>query len=90
MQNKADVVGLPIEVPEIDEATPLGAAMIAGIGTGVYRDEEDAFAKVRRKGKTYRPTARLAKTYAEGFEIYREMYPALSALNWKIADRAQA
>ena len=89
MQNKADVVGLPIEVPEIEEATPLGAAMIAGIGTGVYRDEEDALAKVCRKGKTYRPNAKLAKAYAEGFEIYREMYPALSAINWKIAERGR-
>jgi xylulokinase len=34
MQNKADVVGRPIEVPAIEEATPLGAAMLAGIGIG--------------------------------------------------------
>jgi xylulokinase len=88
MQNKADVVGLPIEVPEIEEATPLGAAMIAGIGTGVYRDEEDAFTKVRRAGRTYRPNAKLAKTYALGFEVYRQIYPALSTLHWEIADRA--
>ena len=31
MQNKADVVGRPIEVPAIEEATPLGAAILAGI-----------------------------------------------------------
>ena len=28
MQNKADVVGRPIEVPDIEEATPLGAASV--------------------------------------------------------------
>ena len=37
MQNKADVVGKPIEVPQLDEAVPLGAAILAGIGTGIYR-----------------------------------------------------
>ena len=38
LQNKADMVGalfgLPIEAPAVDEATPLGAAMLAGIGVG--------------------------------------------------------
>jgi sugar (pentulose or hexulose) kinase len=42
MQNKADVTGLPVEVPEVEEATPLGAAILAGIGVGLYRDEQDA------------------------------------------------
>jgi xylulokinase len=36
MQNKADMVGLPLEVPEVEDATPLGAAMLAGIGVGIY------------------------------------------------------
>jgi xylulokinase len=35
MQNKADVVGQRIEVPEIEDATPLGAAMLAGIGVAL-------------------------------------------------------
>ena len=50
MQNKADVVGRPIEVPELDEAVPLGAAILAGIGVGLYRDEQDAFERVYRPG----------------------------------------
>ncbi len=37
MQNKADITGLPIEVPDVEEATPLGAAILAGIGVGLYR-----------------------------------------------------
>ena len=50
MQNKADMVGLSIEVPEVEDATPLGAAMLAGIGVGLYRDEQDAFEHVYRPG----------------------------------------
>ena len=30
MQNKADMVGMTIEVPAVEDATPLGAAMLAG------------------------------------------------------------
>jgi len=43
MQNKADVAGRPVEVASVEEASPLGAAMLAGIGVGLYRDAEDAF-----------------------------------------------
>ncbi|MBE3068658.1 MAG: hypothetical protein IMZ66_00320 [Planctomycetes bacterium] len=88
MQNKADVVGKPIEAPEIEEATPLGAAILAGIGVGVYRDAEDAYDRVHRPGRVYEPDARLAPVYAAGFDVYRRMYPALREIHGKMAGRA--
>jgi len=81
MQNKADVVGRPIEVPEVEEATPLGAAILAGIGMGVFRDEQDAFEHVYKPGKTYHPDPEAAAQYAKGFEIYRQIYPALAPVS---------
>jgi xylulokinase len=39
---KADVLGMPIRVPRIREATALGAALLAGVGAGVYRDLGEA------------------------------------------------
>jgi xylulokinase len=77
MQNKADVVGKPIEVPELDEAVPLGAAILAGIGVGLYRDEADALEQVRKPGRTYEPTPALVNQYAEWFAKYEQLYPAL-------------
>ena len=44
MQNKADMLGRPLEVPAVTEASPLGAAILAGIGVGLYRDEQEAYA----------------------------------------------
>jgi xylulokinase len=87
MQNKADVTGLPIEVPEIEEATPLGAAILAGIGVGLYRDEQDAFERVYKKGKTYEPDVQLASKYAGWYEIYKQLYPALKPVNHQIYDQ---
>ncbi len=81
MQNKADVVARPIEVPDLDEAVPLGAAILAGIGVGLYRDEQEAFERVCRPGRTYEPNPELAPKYAEWFEIFRQIYPALRDLN---------
>lgn len=81
MQNKADVVGRPLEVPGIEEATPLGAAILAGIGVGLYQDERHAFEHVYRAGQRYEPDASRHARYAEGFQLYRQLYPALAALH---------
>lgn len=77
MQNKADVVGKPIEVPEIEEAVVLGAAILAGIGVGVYRDVADAYAHVHRPGRVYEPDAARNAAYREWFTTFESLYPAL-------------
>ncbi len=40
MQFQADVLGVPVVVPEIAETTALGAAYLAGVGAGVWTAEE--------------------------------------------------
>jgi sugar (pentulose or hexulose) kinase len=79
MQNKADVVGKPIEVPEIEEAVVLGAALLAGTGVGVYRDVADAYAQVHRPGRVYEPDLVLNARYREWFAAFESLYPALKA-----------
>jgi glycerol kinase len=39
MQFQADVLGVPVVVPEISETTALGAAFLAGVGTGVWSQD---------------------------------------------------
>jgi len=85
MQNKADVIGRPIEVPAIEEATPLGAAILAGIGIGLYADEQTAFHRVYKPGKTYHPDPNLSKQYAARFKIYRQLYPALRRISHQLS-----
>ncbi|MDR0448490.1 MAG: carbohydrate kinase, partial [Treponema sp.] len=38
MQMFADILGVRVEVPEAEELGALGAAMLAGVGVGVYKD----------------------------------------------------
>ena len=40
MQFQADVLGVPVSVPEISETTALGAAYLAGIAAGVWERAE--------------------------------------------------
>ena len=89
-QNKADVTGLSIEVPEVREATALGAAILAGIGVGLYRDEQDAFEHVYRPGKSYLPNPQLAPKYAEWYQIYKQLYPSLKPISHQLYDQFQA
>ncbi len=40
-QIQADLLGVPVERPEIVETTALGAAFVAGLGVGVWKSVED-------------------------------------------------
>ncbi|HUS94449.1 MAG TPA: FGGY family carbohydrate kinase [Patescibacteria group bacterium] len=84
MQNKADITGLPIEVPELEEATTLGAAILAGIGIGLYQNEQDAFEQVYKPGKIYQPDPQLANKYARCYQIYKQLYPALAPVSHQL------
>lgn len=81
MQNKADVLGRPIEVAAVEEASPLGAAILAGIGVGLYRDEEHAFERVGRAGRTFQPDPQAVQLYERRFDTYRQLYPALRGVH---------
>ena len=84
MQNKADVLGRPLEVPAVEEASPLGAAILAGIGVGLYRDEQDAYRRVCRPGKTYLPDASAAERYARWRPLHRQLYPATQPISHQL------
>jgi glycerol kinase len=40
-QRLADITGLGVERPKVIETTALGAAYLAGLGAGFFRDEKD-------------------------------------------------
>jgi xylulokinase len=84
LQTKADVTGRSIVVPELDEATCLGAALLAGIGVGIYRDEADAVKRTQREARHIEPDAARARRYDELYPIYREGYNAARAISLQI------
>jgi len=47
MQFQSDVLGVPVERPDMVETTALGAAGLAGLGAGVWRDTNE-FLSTRR------------------------------------------
>ncbi|HEY1813499.1 MAG TPA: glycerol kinase GlpK [Kofleriaceae bacterium] len=56
MQFQSDVLGVQIARPELVESTALGAAFLAGLGTGMWKDQEQ-LARTWREQKRFRPAA---------------------------------
>jgi len=74
LQIHADVFGVPFKQPEIPEGSALGAALLAGLGTAVWDDAEDAikdFVKIRR---VIEPDMGKHRQYLELSEQYRKIY----------------
>ena len=54
MQFLADILGAPVDRPEVLETTALGAAWVAGMRAGVYPDAE-GFARTWALDRTFEP-----------------------------------
>lgn len=88
MQIKADVSGLPITIPDVEEATCLGAAMAAGIGVGVFKSYEHAYSQFTLSQTVFEPDTNNHVIYQDRYQhIYADIYRALKSLNHKISDR---
>lgn len=85
MQIKADVGGCRFEVPAVAEATVFGAALVAGIGCGVYRDAAAALEQTRRP-----PTATFTpdqQRHAVYHRLYEDGYLPIQQPLRQIAER---
>ncbi len=78
---KADICGVPLRVPRVTEAACLGAAMLAGVASGVYRDIETAVNSTVRLDQHVVPDPQSETAYAVRFETYRQLHPALKNLH---------
>ncbi|WP_101911314.1 xylulokinase [Marasmitruncus massiliensis] len=80
MQIKADITGKRIEVPSSDTATALGAAILAGVGTNIYADFDEAVRRTVHIRCAYEPCETNLAVYSSTYQIYRELYENLKSL----------
>lgn len=76
-QIKSDITGKPILVPSSDTATTLGAAILAGVGVGLYESFEEAVSLTVENKRSHEPNAECADIYQKNYEIYLELYNQL-------------
>ncbi len=76
-QIKSDVTGKPVIVPSSDTATTLGAAILAGVGVGIYEDFEEAV-KLTVENKRYHvPNQADSNIYDRNYRKYLSLYEHL-------------
>ena len=86
-QNKADITGKLIEVPASAETTPLGAALISGIGIGIYKDAKEAYDQTYRISYICEPDLMNKALYDDYYGIYKSLYPDLKNISNNIYER---
>jgi autoinducer-2 kinase len=78
----ADVIGLPVRVPIVKEATALGAAIMAAKGIGIYPTITAAAKAMVKIEKTYQPVNRIHSEYLNLYQKWQEIY----AVQLKLSD----
>jgi xylulokinase len=84
VQIKADVLGRQLRVLDLKESTALGAALLAGVAAGVFRNEAESLAGLRHATRMVAPDPPNAALYDRCYrQVYSKIAPAL-----EVAQRA--
>ena len=81
-QMKADVLGRTMRMMELPEAAVVGAAMLAGMGAGIFSTADEALALSRRTAAAVAPAATQEEkaVYEERYKTYTTLYDRLRDL----------
>jgi xylulokinase len=83
----ADVFNSEIVLTNVTEGAAFGAALLAGVGAGVYEDVREACARTIRVTDSVEPGANVS-VYEDYYPTYRELYPALAPLFKRVSAAA--
>lgn len=76
-QIQADVFGIPLQQTMLTEQASVGAAVLAGVGAGVYSNVEEASNRIVRYGAVTPPDPQRHARYNELYAQFLELYPRL-------------
>ena len=77
LQIKADLLGIPVERPACPEASALGAAMLAAVGTGRFDGVQQASEAWYRSSRVFEPDMKRHEDYKEVIGRYLTLYESL-------------
>lgn len=80
----ADCLNKEIVLPEISEAASSGAAILAGVGSGIYNSIEDASSVMIKIKKTLHPDRLKHEKYSKIYQIYNDAYASLKDIYYKM------
>jgi len=85
VQLRATIFNQPVTVAEVTEATSWGAAILGGLGAGIYPDVASALETIRSARRTVEPVADQVALYEAYYrQVYQKIYEALRPLHHEI------
>ena len=72
----ADIANLPVRIPEVADLACVGAAVLAGVGCGLYKDLAEGYKTLAVPDKVVLPNPEQAEKY----RVYLEKYQKTAAL----------
>lgn len=67
----ADIAGIPVRVPEVADLACVGAGLLAGLGSGIYRSAGEGYQCLAIQEKEILPDLEHAKQYGALLEGYK-------------------
>ena len=88
-QIQSDVYGRPVSTLKFPDAAVLGAAICAGVGSGLYSDLREGVRAMVETDRTYEPIPTNVSVYEELYEVFCDIYEGLSPVYDKLAEIQQ-
>ena len=76
----ADILGVELVITNAQEGPAFGAALLAGVASGVYASVQEACTMTVRIAERTEPRKETVGVYDEAYETYRALYPALKPI----------
>ncbi len=79
-QIQADAYGHEVEILEAEEGAAYGAAILAGVGAGVWPSVDAACSEVVKVAELVNPQPAVVERMNKSYAAYRRMYPAIASV----------
>jgi len=85
-QIQADIFGTELALVNVAEGAAFGAALLAGVGTGLFKDVNEAVQQTVQVVERTLPISENVGNYSARYVTYRALYPALKDIFRALGD----
>ena len=78
-QIQSDMYGRTVKTLKVTDAAVLGAAILGGVGVGIFTDIRDGVSKMVKVDREYNPIKKNVEIYNELYDIYCRIYDGLES-----------
>lgn len=86
LQMQANIFNTPVVTVETEQGPGMGAAMIAAVGTGWFKNFEECSSTFVNYKEPVHPIPEVARNYNEIYDVYREIYPDIKDISHHLVE----